>query len=73
LQLCKLNTHWTCSCDVDMITEVAEGWHMHVSQALKNFHSFSFWWHKPDTCMAISSQDWFFFYFGYLSSEHPVF
>jgi hypothetical protein len=69
------NTHWTCSCDVNIVTELAEGHqlaHGHKpDMKKKNFQSFPFRWHKPYTCMKISLRD-IIFYFGYLSSEHSV-
>jgi hypothetical protein len=54
------NMDWTCSCSVDIVTELAEGYqlaHAHKPGMKKNFQSFPFWWHKPDMCMTISFRD----------------
>jgi hypothetical protein len=54
------NMHWTCSCGVDIVTELARGHQLasvHKLGMKKNFQSFPFQWHKLDTCMTISFQD----------------
>jgi hypothetical protein len=68
------NMYWICSCGVDIITDLTGGHqlvHARKPGMKKNLQSFPFWWHKPHTCMIISFQN-IHFYFGYLSSGHPV-
>jgi hypothetical protein len=67
--------HLTCSCGVDIVTELAEGHQLvHASKlGMKKTSTFLFRWHKPDTCMTISFQVIHSFYFGYISSRHYVY
>jgi hypothetical protein len=58
------NMHWTCSCGVDIVTELAKGHQVARVRKLsmkKKMSEFFFWWHKPDTCMTISFRDMYFF------------
>jgi hypothetical protein len=50
------NMHWTCSCGVDIVNDLAEGHllaHAHKPGMKKDFQSFPFRWHKLDTCTKI--------------------
>jgi hypothetical protein len=73
LQSGSYDTQWTCSCGVDMVTELAEGHqlaHARKHGMKKNFQSFPFRWHKPDTCVRISFIDTIFlFWIPYIIDE----
>jgi hypothetical protein len=69
------NMHWTCSCGVDILTELAEGnqlAHAGKPGMNKKLSEVSFPMTKLDMCMIISFWD-INFYSRYLSSRHPVY
>jgi hypothetical protein len=64
------NMRLTCSCGVDIVTELAEGHqlaHARKKGMKKNFQSFPFRWRVWQLVSEI-----YIFYFGYLSSRQPV-